>query len=1701
MVQGNGFKKLGSQDIYCSFGGVANRKLSATFINSTFIECQAPRVSTFDPCVAVPLEIAFGGVKSYTSNNILVSQVNIPQVTPFLYKRGPLVHTMPLAVNGRGFVNTDYLACIIDNEVLQGQFISSTLIFCDPSAKTAAVRTTVEVTLDGQLYSSNAEKYFFVGDPATMSPYWKGTAPFAPQTNTSKSSVELPVLHVDFLDAAGTDVRNRDAPLRGHKVSVALFKTVMAPMGPQHEQLLGMKTVDITVGAAKFDNLAFSYPGAGTYTFVLNTSYASVATTNITFVIVPVATALKFGGPFSYFTTNRRSLDGQPKVLVVDDGSNVVTTESTAIITASVAPTPECQGVRDPAIYPDTTNGTALWEAGCARISGNSATASNGIAQFETLYFVGVEGVIYNISFGTTIVPQPIVSPPMYVAVCPSTLQLDHIEPDWISDQTGGNITAKGWDYQPNKPLQLQIGTESVNCTYIDTCTANCVFTPQNASAILARRAKSLALTTASALSVTLLDTSSGTSSATVNFRVKSSTTTQLGYSISAQTIYAGLSTFSGTAQTATTAAARTCVYSTTTVPAETAALNAIDCYTAATSLNIRPVFAVQQDAAGGDIFHHAHSGTGFGWKSTNVDVDVTMTLDATLTTAVDTRTQSAMFNGRTNFTVTTSNGFAAIVDLTMASPQTGDYAFKFSSSSTTTAGSAFTSTTYIIRISQGEPVVLALYDLALSGANSTGGRVAADGSARIERGDSKALNLEFRLLDSCGNSVGIDNTDVYSTLAMKTSVAYWETIMPPPMKNLSIAGTTGLVTQGIAGQAVWTLQDPSLSLTRVDLATVFDLSQVKVNNIFFGYTYQLTFTIPALVSPHNNSIGAVTVNMVAANCGSDNAFGQNNTNNCRGANQGGAPRGATNHSMWLFSDPGFWRYHNIDDTFYECPLDTNCLGGFHSQCVEGAELITCAVCQIGYGKQGKQCLKCASFGVNVFVLCVVIIGVFVVIVIMVKANLSTEVKPKSIFSIIIKILLNHLQTATLMQDFQAKAKGIARDLTDEQGKAMPSTNFANFHCLTNWSMYDIFLMWMIIPVLVLGIPGIVSCIASVVRHFQVKKKHERLREEFDRRQALGLPLDDLELHRLALELDTLPDQIFVQEDESMLGDDEEFELETDDEDVEAEVDPEADIHEALAEERAARAAEKMQALQKKRKRIERRLLKVAKMQADAATAVMADPNAPQELTKDASAVLRQNEIEGDDVDTSRPLPSAWTAHRNNEDKLYYRHSGTGKIVYERPTHDTPKSDTAVDMGAVVVTDGDEDMFARAEDAPVKQEGLERCMQCKTDFAMYACDSCAEGSFFCEDCWAITHSKHGPNAMHERKNIKIGYEETRTVQPQHERLYDEVMEERSKVPALEIWIVTVLVVIFLVYPSLMTQIAMMMKCIKIESVNRYFLAADMRIECTYNTGDKYLTYYYIAWGFFMLYGIGIPVAGTILLATKRKSLIKKTTLSTYGFLYSGYSMTKFFWEFVIMFRKMAIVFIIVFYAGQPDYSIMFGMWLVTAFLMLNIFIQPFQRRLFWRLENFSLSTVSVTLNAAMLYQPRFAMGPDSDLAVTIFIFIINLGVLILFAYYLVVALKMQLLVVIDLDGDGELSWNEFKLCCRHHAYQNHHEKMVKWGFEIDDPSEEIAVMTAKKNLSKKEAILAHEEELAAIDREGVAAPESKYEDETPMVEE
>ena len=99
-----------------------------------------------------------------------------------------------------------------------------------------------------------------------------------------------------------------------------------------------------------------------------------------------------------------------------------------------------------------------------------------------------------------------------------------------------------------------------------------------------------------------------------------------------------------------------------------------------------------------------------------------------------------------------------------------------------------------------------------------------------------------------------------------------------------------------------------------------------------------------------------------------------------------------------------------------------------------------------------------------------------------------------------------------------------------------------------------------------------------------------------------------------------------------------------------------------------------------------------------------------------------------------------------------------------------------------------------------------------------------------------------------------------------------------------------------------------LSCVNIDGESR--LKNDLGVVC-YQGEHKFWSLS-IAVPSIIAWALGIPFFAFLLMFKERKTLDSISTREKFGFLFRGYKHRLFFWEVIIMYRKIALIFIQVF---------------------------------------------------------------------------------------------------------------------------------------------------------------------------------------------
>lgn len=95
---------------------------------------------------------------------------------------------------------------------------------------------------------------------------------------------------------------------------------------------------------------------------------------------------------------------------------------------------------------------------------------------------------------------------------------------------------------------------------------------------------------------------------------------------------------------------------------------------------------------------------------------------------------------------------------------------------------------------------------------------------------------------------------------------------------------------------------------------------------------------------------------------------------------------------------------------------------------------------------------------------------------------------------------------------------------------------------------------------------------------------------------------------------------------------------------------------------------------------------------------------------------------------------------------------------------------------------------------------------------------------------------------------------------------------------------TIIIMLFLIHPSITQFMFMAFSCISVDNVERLY--EDLEVLCNGNA-HKFLSKA-VALPAFLLWGVGIPTFGLYIVIANRKNLSLNNIRQRFGFLYSGY---------------------------------------------------------------------------------------------------------------------------------------------------------------------------------------------------------------------
>ncbi|KAJ9444623.1 Laminin-like protein epi-1 [Diplonema papillatum] len=415
---------------------------------------------------------------------------------------GPFDRSVVVAVHGAGFFESPNVRCSFGaNVTAPATVVSAIRLLCLQPRLAEPMRTTVEVTLDGQVFSRNRRPYYAVGDAVAIEAFYT-CSPFADACTSGRLGtvgsgrvVTLDPVVVIFKDSAGTFVGS--VWTKGTVGNVSL----QASAGglPLAGGSLSKPPVD---GRVVFEDLRLELPLAGTYTLTLSYSDAELPVPLVAQLPLTVSGGaphriVMLSGPPAY-SNNRAKLTVQPSIRILDVAGNAVTDGELTVV-ASFGNFPGDLRGPDGTPWIEIRSGVGHLAGTAYDFEGLEVRAAPGAPiRGRRLQYVqrglAVEQLDFDLLFTVHDARGPVeglntLSSTLHMVDCSTDYvgnsKLSWIEPEEQPAFSTAPIIVKGWEFRDvgdhgqYKCQLYEASTNvllgSVDATYLDSCSVSCL--------------------------------------------------------------------------------------------------------------------------------------------------------------------------------------------------------------------------------------------------------------------------------------------------------------------------------------------------------------------------------------------------------------------------------------------------------------------------------------------------------------------------------------------------------------------------------------------------------------------------------------------------------------------------------------------------------------------------------------------------------------------------------------------------------------------------------------------------------------------------------------------------------------------------------------------------------------------------------------------------------------------------------------------------------------------------------------------------------------------------------------------------------------------------------------------------------------------------------------------------------------------------
>jgi hypothetical protein len=175
---------------------------------------------------------------------------------------------------------------------------------------------------------------------------------------------------------------------------------------------------------------------------------------------------------------------------------------------------------------------------------------------------------------------------------------------------------------------------------------------------------------------------------------------------------------------------------------------------------------------------------------------------------------------------------------------------------------------------------------------------------------------------------------------------------------------------------------------------------------------------------------------------------------------------------------------------------------------------------------------------------------------------------------------------------------------------------------------------------------------------------------------------------------------------------------------------------------------------------------------------------------------------------------------------------------------------------------------------------------------------------------------------------------------------------------------SLIIAFFFIHPTLSKAYFSMFSCKEINKGEEW-LTIDLAIRCYDSEHNKYL--FAVGIPSIVVWVFAVPLLWLLILIKNRRALDELWIRLQYGFLISGFTRKRFYWEFVITFRKIAVICCSVFFTNSVHIQALTVQLLLIGFLLLQIVTRPYTLEELNSVEFKAILVANVTIYCGLYY--------------------------------------------------------------------------------------------------------------------------------------